>query len=138
MEGRVPPPPLARVEPGPPSNRYPRAGVEPGPPLDNVLGRATHPVVCGRPEWGGRAPGSVSLSDSASKLAHSKRFASSEAPLRSRGSEVLLVQLVAQGFAQAAGRGLAHTFRIVLTPGRALRPTRLPEVLGQIFPRGGI
>ena len=33
MEGRVPPRPLARVEPGPPPNRYPWAGVEPGPPL---------------------------------------------------------------------------------------------------------
>jgi hypothetical protein len=32
MEGCVPPRPLARVEPGPPPNRYHRAGVEPGPP----------------------------------------------------------------------------------------------------------
>gem|GEM_PF-3283814 len=31
MEGRVPPRPWARVEPGPPSNPYHRAGVEPGP-----------------------------------------------------------------------------------------------------------
>jgi len=46
----------------------------------NVLGRGTHPVVCGRPEWGSRAPGAVSLPESASKRAHSKRFASSKAP----------------------------------------------------------
>jgi hypothetical protein len=32
MEGRVPRRPWARVEPGPPSNRYHRAGVEPGYP----------------------------------------------------------------------------------------------------------
>jgi len=32
MEGCAPPRPLARVEPGPSSNRYHRAGVEPGPP----------------------------------------------------------------------------------------------------------
>jgi hypothetical protein len=44
LEGRVPPRPWARVEPGPPSNPYHRAGVEPGP----LEGHG-----CG-PNWRGR------------------------------------------------------------------------------------
>ena len=125
-EGCAPPRPLARVEPGPPWNRYHRAGVEPGPPkawrggrirpkppVPSKGGTASkpscaagfsqgaawvavwaamgargrnecprvpkNPVVCGRRQWRGRSPGAVRWSDSASKLAHSKRFATSEA-----------------------------------------------------------
>gem|GEM_PF-4203843 len=46
----------------------------------NALRPPKDPVVCGRQERGRRSPGGVSLFDSAIKLAHSKRFASSEAP----------------------------------------------------------
>jgi hypothetical protein len=48
--------------------------------MGNVVGSATHPAVWGKQGWGGRSPGAVGLFDSASKLAHSKCFATSEAP----------------------------------------------------------
>jgi len=64
----------------------PGAGVELGPPTVCVVGSLESPVVCGKQEWGSRAPGAVLLLDSGSKLAHSKTLRDLEGAVRGRGS----------------------------------------------------
>jgi hypothetical protein len=59
---------------------HPRAGVGLVPPTVCGVGSSESRVVCGKQKWGGRSPAAVRCFDSASKLAHAKRFATSEVP----------------------------------------------------------
>ena len=67
------------------------------PPTVCGVGSSESRVVCGKQKWGSRSPAAVRCFDSASKQAHSKRFATSEAPCGSAAAHGLLRLAAAVG-----------------------------------------
>lgn len=78
---------LADFRPMPPLRGHPPRGRGGTGASNGVCGRPPEsPVVCGKQDWGSRAPGAVLLLDSGSKLAHSKTLRDLEGAVRGRGS----------------------------------------------------
>ena len=67
------------------------------PPTVCGVGSSKSRVVSGKQKWGRRSPAAVRCFESASKLAHSKRFATSETPCGSAAAHGLLRLAAAVG-----------------------------------------